>query len=355
MPLDIKSLPEDQISAVHDLVGKTLKTGWTVTQKVSAKPGSTGGNFSVCYIAEKDGQEGFLKAINVLSFLNDEDIDLPKALAETLNTFNFEKEILEKCGDKNLSKISRLLDADSEILNGYLINNVNYLIFEKADGDVRSHLNFATKIDFAWKLRSMHNIAVGIKQLHGINISHQDIKPSNVFVFGLDVSKIGDLGRALSDSIIGPHSHRNFAGDGRYAPPEVFHRYVLPEWEDKVFAIDCYLLGSMVFYYLTGQSATALLVRNINPSISILTLSFEDALPYWIEAFDNILINIDTSLSDYEYKDKLVNVIKMLCYPDPRKRGHFKNVKGNGNSFNMERFVATFDLLARAAELKLRK
>lgn len=354
MSLDIRSLPEDQISAVHDLKGKTLKTGWTVTQKISSKPGSTGGNFSVCYLAEKDGQEGFLKAINVLSFLNDEDIDLPKALAETLNTFNFEKEILEKCGDKNLSKVSKLLDAGSENLKGYLINNVNYLIFEKADDDVRNHLNFAAKIDFAWKLRSLHNIAVGIMQLHGINISHQDIKPSNVFLYGKDISKIGDLGRALSDSVIGPHSHRNFAGDGRYAPPEVFHKYILPEWRDKVFAIDCYLLGSMVCYYLTGQSMTALLVRNINPSINVITMSFEEALPYWIEAFDNILINIDNSLDYYEHKDKLVNIIRMLCNPDPRNRGHFKDVKGNGNSFNMERFVATFDFLARAAELKLK-
>lgn len=353
MPLDIRSLPEDQISAVHDLEGKTLKSGWTVTQKVSAKPGSSGGNFSVCYLAEKDGQIGFLKAINVLSFLNDEDIDLPKALADTLNSFNFEKEILERCGDKNLSKVSRLLDAGSENLNGYLINNVNYLIFEKADDDVRNHLNFAAKIDFSWKLRSLHNIAVGIKQLHGINISHQDVKPSNVFLYNENISKIGDLGRALSDSVFGPHSNFNFAGDPRYAPPEVFHKYVLPEWKDKVFAIDCYLLGSMACYYITGQSMTALLARSINASINILTLTFEEALPYWIEAFENVLLNIDGALNDYEDKDKLVNLIRMLCSPDPRNRGHYKNVKANGNSFNIERFVATFDLLARAAELKL--
>jgi serine/threonine protein kinase len=355
MPFDIKSMPEDQISAVHDLVGKTLKSGWTVTKKVSSKPGSTGGAFSVCYLAEKDGKIGFMKAINVLSFLNDDDIDFAKAMAETLNTFNFEKEVLEKCGDKNLSKVSKLLEADSENMSGYLINNVNYLIFEKADDDVRNHINFSNDVDFAWKMRSLHNIAVGIKQLHGINISHQDLKPSNVFIFKDKVSKIGDLGRALSDSIVGPHSHRNFAGDSRYAPPEVFHKYVIPEWKDKVFAIDCYLLGSMACYYLTGQSMTALLARNINSNINIVTLSFEDSLPYWIEAFDNILESIKNLLANYEDKDKLVEAIRMLCDPDPRVRGHIKNVKGNGNSYSMERFVAVLNLLATKAELKLRK
>lgn len=354
MPLDIKSLPEDQISAVHDLIGKTLNTGWTVTEKVKSKPGSSGGSFSVCYLAEKDGTIGFLKALNVLSFLNDDDIDFTKAMADTLNTFNFEKEILEKCGNKNLSKVSKLLDAGSQNIQGYIINNVNYLIFEKADDDVRNHLNFSNSIDLAWKLRSLHNIAVGIKQLHGIDISHQDLKPSNVFVFNNEISKIGDLGRALSDTILGPHSNRNFAGDSRYAPPEVFHRYVLPDWNDKVFAIDCYLLGSMAAFYLTGQSMTALLIKQINPSINIISLSFRQALPYWVDAFDNVLANLVDDLGDYEEKEQFVSIVRMLCYPDPKSRGHYKNINGNGNSFNMERFVEAFNLMARKAEIKIR-
>jgi serine/threonine protein kinase len=354
MPIDIRTLPEDQISAVHDLLGKTLKTGWRVTEKVKAKPGSSGGAFSVCYLAEKEGKIGFLKALNVLTFLNDEDIDLPKAMAETLNTFNFEKEILEKCGNKNLSKVSKLLDAGSENITGYIINNVNYLIFEKADDDVRNYINFSNNIDLAWKLRSLHNIAVGIKQLHSIDISHQDLKPSNVFIFNEELSKIGDLGRALCDTISGPHSNRNFAGDSRYAPPEVYHRFVLPDWNDKVFAIDCYLLGSMAAFYITGQSMTALLGKQINPNISILTLPFEEALPYWIEGFDNVMQNLEIDLVDFEDKDLFITNVRMLCYPDPRNRGHFKNIKGNGNSFNMIRFVEAFNLMARKAELKVK-
>ena len=191
----ILNLTEDQISAVHALEGKTLKTGWKVTKKASFKPGSTGGSFSVCYLVEKDNQKGFLKAINVLAFLRSDE-NLLEAITDMLNTYNFEKEILTRCNSKKLSKVSKLLEASFENIPGFMVPNVYYMIFEKADGDVRNHLNFTTMIDDAWKLRSLHNIATGIRQLHGIEISHQDVKPSNVFIFD-KVSKVGDLGRAL--------------------------------------------------------------------------------------------------------------------------------------------------------------
>src|SRR5690606_38946951 len=102
------------------------------------------------------------------------------------------------------SKVSRLLDSGNENFSGHLIKNVYYLIFELADGDVREHINFSDSIDIAWKLRSLHNIVTGINQLHSIDIAHQDIKPSNVFVYDKLTSKLGDLGRSLSREIEGP-------------------------------------------------------------------------------------------------------------------------------------------------------
>lgn len=345
---------EESISAVHSLEGRTLKTGWNVIEKVKAKPSSTGGNFSVCYVVEKDGVIGFLKAINILSFLNSES-DLMLAMTEMLNTYNFEKEVLSRCSNKNFSKVSKLLEASFENIPGFIVANVYYMIFEKANGDVRNHLNFNKVIDDVWKLKSLHNVATGLKQLHGINISHQDIKPSNVFVFEEGISKVGDLGRALCDSLSSPHSTLNFSGDGRYAPPEVFHKYVLSEWKDKVFAIDCYLLGSMASFYFTGQNMTALMGQKINNNINILSFDFENALPYWINAFDEAIEVIISHTSNIEGQDKLIEAIKMLCYPDPRKRGHLKNIKGIGNNYQLERFVEIFNLLSKKAEYKLTK
>lgn len=352
----LANIPEDQISAVHALKGRTLKTGWKVIERAKSKPGSTGGNFSVCYIVEKDGEIGFLKALNVLSFLRDDNPDLLGATTEMLNTFNFERELLKRCANKNFSKVSRLLEAEQENIQGFLVANVYYMIFEKAEGDVRNHINFTKLIDTSWKLRSLHNIATGLKQLHSIEISHQDVKPSNVFVFEEITSKVGDLGRSLCQDISASHSGLNFSGDPRYAPPEVFHGFVLPEWKEKVFAIDCFLLGSMAAYYFTLQNMTALLSQSVNPNINILSLPFENALPYWIEAFDNSMITIETHLADYDEKDKLIETIKMLCHPDPRQRGHKKNIaQKHGSNFSLERFVESFNLLARRAEYKLTK
>lgn len=348
------NISEDQISAVHALEGRTLKTGWEVLEKTKIKPGGTGGNFSVCYIVKKDNQIGFLKAINTLSFLKAGE-DLLKAQTDMLVTYNFEKEILTKCKNKNLSKVSKLLEASFENIEGYIIQGVYYMIFEKANSDVREHLSFTNLVDNAWKLRSLHNIATGIKQLHSIDISHQDLKPSNVLVYDKKISKVGDLGRALSEELNAPHSVFDFSGDPRYAPPEVFHKYVLPDWKDKVFSIDCFLLGSMATFYFTGQSMLALLGSKINPSINITTLDFENALPYWINAFDEALIVVKDHIEDIEDQNKLLEAIKMLCYPDPRKRGHIKNLKSVGNKYQMERFVEVFNLLARKAEYKITK
>lgn len=352
----LTNFPEDQISAVHALKGRTLKTGWKVIERVQSKPGSTGGNFSVCYLVEKNGQPGFLKALNVLSFLRDDNPDLLEATTEMLNTFNFERELLKRCANRNFSKVSKLLEAEQENISGFLVANVYYMIFEKADGDVRNHINITNLVENSWKLRSLHNIATGLKQLHSIEISHQDVKPSNIFIFDEITSKVGDLGRSLCQDIVAPHSGLNFSGDSRYAPPEVFHRFILPDWKEKVFAIDCFLLGSMAAYYFTLQSMTALLSQNINPNINILSLSFENALPYWIEAFDLSIITIEEHLKEYEDKEKLLGTIKMLCYPDPRKRGHIRNIAQKfGSNYSLERFVEIFNLLAKRAELKLSK
>lgn len=348
-------LPEDQISAVHALTGKTLKSGWLVKERVKAKLGATGGHFSVCYLVTKNGTTGFLKALNILTFVRDDRKDLPQAMAEMLNTYNYEKEILTRCSDQKLSKVSRLMEAGEENFQGFLFANVYYMIFEKGDGDVRNHLRFTAAVDITWKLRSLHNIATGLKQLHNIKVSHQDIKPSNVFVFDKVTSKAGDLGRSLCQNLKAPHSHLDFSGDNRYAPPEVFHGFVLPDWSDKAFAIDCYLLGSMATFYFTGQSMTALLSQNIDPKINILSLNFNGALPYWITAFEDSISILSNHLNDYEEKDELVKIVRMLCFPDPSKRGHVKNIREAGSNYQLTRFVELFNLLASRAEFRLLK
>ncbi len=347
------SYTEEKLSAVHDLEGRTLKTGWKVIEKVNKKPNSTGGGFSVCYIVEKNGQKGFLKTLNLKAFFKDEHQNISETFAEMLNTFNYEKGVLLRCKNKNFSRVSKLLEASEENIKGYLFANVLYMIFELAENDVRNHLNFTNAIDTAWKLRSLHNIATGLKQLHSIEISHQDLKPSNVFVYDSKISKLGDLGRSLCSTLVSPHSEKDFSGDYGYAPPEVYHGYALPEWKDKVFAVDTFLLGSLTVFYFTGQSMASLLQQSLDPNINIHTLNFENALPYWIDAFENALKIFEEEITTYENKDKLLELVRMLCFPDPIKRGHKKNVLEKGSNFQLYRFIEHFNLLARKAEYKI--
>ena len=56
-------------------------------------------------------------------------------------------------------------------------STVQYIVFELADGDVRSVISAADDLDVAWAIRSLHHMAVGLAQLHRTGIAHQDVKP----------------------------------------------------------------------------------------------------------------------------------------------------------------------------------
>src|SRR5690606_17542271 len=152
--------------------------------------------------------------------------------------FKYERDLSKLCRDKHVTKVSFVRDSGEETVPGFSVAIVPYLIFDLADGDVRSKLDFSNKLDFAWKLRSLHDIAVGLKQLHNIEVSHQDLKPSNILVFKKEC-KLGDLGRSMCRSMDGPYNHVSFAGDFTYAPPEIMYGYYEADWHKRVFATDC--------------------------------------------------------------------------------------------------------------------
>lgn len=172
-----------QDDAAHSLLGLTLKNGWLVTNKVQPKEGATGGFFSVCYNVEKDGELAFLKALNFKAFFQmNEGSSIVSILSELTSAFQFERDLSMRCRSNRLSKVSMILDDGEEFLKGFTIPNVPYLIFKMSDGDVRSHMNFRTNVETVWKLKSLHNVAVGLTQLHGVKIGHQDLKPSNILI-----------------------------------------------------------------------------------------------------------------------------------------------------------------------------
>ena len=342
-------------------MGYTLQSGWKVIEKIAKTATSTGAFFSVCYKVEKSGETCFLKAFDFAKFQIIADMDTPgrsrvDVISDMIDAYKYERDLSNHCKNKHVTKVSFVKEAGEETVNGYTYSFVPYLIFDLADGDVRSQLNFSDRLDFAWKLGSLHDIAVALKQLHQIEVSHQDLKPSNILLFNRE-SKLGDLGRSLCKSLDdGPYKGRAFTGDNTYAPPEIMYGYFEKDWNKRVFATDCYLLGSMVVFYITGISMSALLMSNIQTNFRVDRWrgTFDEVRPYIADAFSKSLIIFENSIQDIFFKNELRQIVEYLCFPFPEERGHPKNIVSTSSNFNMERFVSRFDYLYRKAEYSIK-
>ena len=341
-------------NAAHNLLNRTLETGWFVKEKLKKEDNQTGSFFSVCYRVEKEGEICFLKAYDFAKFLS---ISTPGSkivdvMNDMLTAYRYERDLSEHCKNKHVTKVSFVKEAGEEVVVGYAISIVPYLIFDMADGDIRKKLDFSANLDYAWRLKSLHDIAVGLKQLHTIEVSHQDLKPSNILVFKTD-SKIGDLGRSICRDIDGPYNKQIYTGDNTYAPPEIMYGYYEKDWLKRVFATDSYLLGSLVVFYFLGISMTALLRKHIpdNFSWEIWTGTFEELKVYLEDGFAKALQEFENNINQLPFKTELKTLVEYLCHPFPEKRGHPKNIFNMGNNYDLERFVTMLDLLKRKAEL----
>ncbi len=139
-----------QGNAAYALEGRTLKNDWKVIKQIPSRPGSTGGFFSVCYIVNNGEEEAFLKAINFQAFFQlFRGKSIIEIINEQTNAFKYEKELLQRCKNNRLSKVSLILDEGEEYVDEFTIPNVPYLIFEMADGDIRSHMSFGKDVELA--------------------------------------------------------------------------------------------------------------------------------------------------------------------------------------------------------------
>lgn len=338
------------------LMGLELVDGWTVFKEVDKPDDFTGGYFSHGYIAKAaDGRQAYVKAIDLTLALHDEDfMHTLKILTEA---YDHELNLCRRC--RRLSRVVNILaDGKVNVDPSNLVAKVPYLVFELADTDVRSMFD-ATKIfDLAWTLRSLHHIAIGLRQLHQSQIAHQDLKPSNVLVFKDAGSKIADLGRSAAKMLISPHDNCSVPCALSYAPPELLYGMVNPDWNKRRFGCDAYLLGSMVVFYFARVAMTPLMLKHLDLSYHPQSLggpyigTYAEALPYIKEAFASALDQfIDETPTDLT--DNLTSIIQQLCEPDPSLRGHPSNRKTNQNQYSLERYVSMFNLLATRVELKL--
>lgn len=347
-------------TAAESLLG-VLAGDWTVMEKLSPHPGATGGYFSVGYLVQNnEGRRGFLKAIDFARAFDDDDYtpdgpDLIRILQNLTATYNFEREILQKCRELRLSRVATAISDGSVMVSGFEpLHRVFYLIFELAAGDARLHLDRAADIEIVWCLTTLQQVATGLKQLHWNDIAHQDVKPSNVLEYAATGARIGDLGRASDRHRAAPHDDVEIAGDKGYAPPELLYGFQPADWNMRRFGCDAYLLGSLTYFFFTRASMTAALISKLHPEHTHLRWrgSFDEIVPYLRQAFDDVIQEFETVTSDLvgpRIASDLVTIVRELCEPDPALRGDPSARRSTATQFSMEKYITRFNVLARRA------
>lgn len=347
------------VNAAADLVGKVLPGGWRVERQLDRRQDDTGGNFSINYWVVKDsGTKGFCKVLNYEWLMNSLG-DPVAALREATSIFEFERDLARQCS--GLSKVVTAIDDGSVMMDEYRYGLISYIIFEVADRDIRRLLNTSDLLDAAVRLRAIHNLATGIRQLHALRIAHQDVKPSNTLVFSPDEfgtrsTKVGDLGRATAPGRPMSHDQLSVAGDRTYAPPEALYGEVPSDFGPRRLACDLYQLGSMVSFIFTGSAFNALLKLELHPIYywGEWRGSYREVMPYVRDAFGRASQRVAAEAPP-EVSDRVLRLVRMLCEPDPYRRGHPRSVKQPGNQYALERIVTELDLLVRGAELRTKR
>jgi serine/threonine protein kinase len=346
-------------TAAHKLVGIPLAEGWTATKLIPRNPAGTGGFFSVGYEAtHTNGASGFVKALDYAK-----GFAAPGSTVTTLHimtaAYEFERQALEACRARKMDRIALpLASGEARVTgHGYAIEQVPYLVFELAEGDVRKFLNVAARLDLTWALTCLRHVATALMQLHASGIAHQDLKPSNVLIYpGGNESRVGDLGRAARVGVAAPHDGLSIAGDRTYAPPELLYNHVDPDWNRRRVGCDVYHLGSLVCFLLGRTNMTHSIVSTLDKALhpSHWRGRYVDVLPHVRDAFDEVVRRFAKDIAPLAPKigPEIVEIVRSLCDPDPDLRGDARH-RGTPAQYSLERYISRFDNLAYKARIGL--
>jgi len=284
---------------------------------------------------------------------------MSRALEAMTAAYNFERDLLDRCKHRRLKRVVIPLAGGTVQVPGNFgdLGNVCYLIFELASGDIRKEASTWQAFDLAWALRSLHQTATGLRQLHSIGIAHQDLKPSNVLAYPETGCKVADLGCA--SCIDAPSETDGFVtpGDPGYAPPEQWYGWhQSPDFAWRYVA-DLYLLGSLFFFYFLRCSATHAIHLKISKihRKQFSRTDFLQDLPYIQHAFVEALHDLTVAIKDFSghLTSEIVMLAKQLCEPDPRLRGDPKTLSSMIAQHNLQPYISRLDRLARYAEARM--
>jgi serine/threonine protein kinase len=335
------------------LTGKITQGGWRIGEQVTFPPEHTGGNFSNCYLVSKGGETAFLKALDIERF------DVSELLWN-LSGFQYESELADHCASAGLSRVTRLIEAGKIERDPALppaLRNVPFLVFERAQrGDIRPSVDVSKNVTNQWRFFVLHQAATGLMQLHGESIAHQDLKPSNLFVFSSSKVKIGDLGRASMKGKQAPHDELAEPGARNYSPFE--QRYgmsaVSADWVERRFSADVFHLGCLTVFVFTNICFPQYVMSKLAPAYQPLNwgAAYSEVVPHIQACVSEAVVEISAGFPE-RFRSDLVALVVDLCDPDPNIRGRKQRASSNPTGARwLERTVSRLNSLEKAARVR---
>lgn len=323
------------------LAGLVTDSGWKIAERVKRLDGQTGAAFSVGYLAVGDeGQIAFLKALDFSSALKDE--NPVAALDVAVQAYKYEEEMVMLCSNRKMTRIVRALESGYIRVDSTTLGRVPYLLFEPAEGDVRKAIASFDVVTLEWSLSLLHEVAVGLQQLHQENIAHQDLKPSNVLTFPeRALFKLTDLGCSSQKGRNCPRDHKRVAGGWSVAPPELTYGEVSEDWIVRRVAADLYALGSLAVFLVTGASMNAIVRHHLPEGKDAISWrgTFREVLPFVRQAYEDAFEFIFPSFEIGPIAQELFRIVRELCEPDPLLRG-YRARAATYQQYSIQRYVS---------------
>lgn len=325
-----------------NLVGKKIGK-WIVKEKRKKDSTDNTGLWSTCYTVQNEkGELAFMKAYNYFYAFGDQAGSADK-LKEMTENFTYERDLLKFCKEHKMKRIVSAIDS-GEYIGPKEFIPVPYLVFEIAQGNLKRYRSLKNP-DLAWKLKAFHGTLVGLRQLHNHKIVHQDIKPSNILIFGKDISKISDLGSATQLD----NESRWQGGDLRYAPIELLYDYFSPDWDTRRIATDLFMMGGIITFMVADSNFLSLMFSKIPEKLHFRKFggSFSQAIPFLLKAYYDTLEDIKPLIPEIIRKD-LISIIAELSFPIPEQRGNPQNLNlVRHKPYSLERYISIIDRLAK--------
>lgn len=341
--------------AASRLLGLPLGNGWTVYERVQRLPGSSGGTFSHSYLARRGNDIAFVKAFD-FSAAFEPDVDTMNVLKQLTTSYEHERDVLEHCRNLHISNVATAIEHGSVLVPNMnsMEGRVFYLLFDCAEGDIRSQMSETSAYDHVWCLIALRQVCLGLWQVHRELIAHQDLKPSNVLYFGREDIRISDFGRASRRGISIWYDEHEIAGDQTYAPPELLYGYVDSDFTKRRIGTDIYMLGNLAAFLFTGVNLTESILAQLDPQhhYTKFQSDYRSVLPYLQESFGKVLEEIRVHLPPTISED-IISLIIQLGNPDIDKRG-YPNRIGSRYQFSLEPYVGKLTNMVREMQILAR-